>query len=73
MECLKNCSCTAYANSNFNGSCLMWLGDLIDNRELTSEKSGYSVAWCVQVTDTWGVAHFFMRFNFHMLVRECLV
>ena len=51
----------------------MRLGDLIDNRELTSEKSGYSVAWCVQVTDTWGVAHFFMRFNFHMLVRECLV
>lgn len=49
MECLKNCSCTAYANSNFNGSCLMRLGDLIDNRELTSEKSGYSVAWLLGV------------------------
>lgn len=42
----------------------MRLGDLIDNRELTSEKSGYSVAWCVQVTDTWGVAHFFYTVQF---------
>ncbi|RVW68936.1 G-type lectin S-receptor-like serine/threonine-protein kinase [Vitis vinifera] len=38
--CLNNCSCTAYAYSNLNGSsgCLMWFGDLIDIRELTSEK-----------------------------------
>nr|POE76385.1 g-type lectin s-receptor-like serine/threonine-protein kinase [Quercus suber] len=35
-ECLKNCSCTAYANSDIrNGGtgCLMWFGDLIDIRE----------------------------------------
>ncbi|KAG5551159.1 hypothetical protein RHGRI_009550 [Rhododendron griersonianum] len=35
-ECLKNCSCIAYANSNISeggSGCLMWLGDLIDTRE----------------------------------------
>ena len=37
--CSNNCSCTAYAYTNINGSsgCLMWSGDLIDIRELTSE------------------------------------
>ncbi|KAK8691403.1 hypothetical protein V6N13_074914 [Hibiscus sabdariffa] len=39
-ECLKNCSCTAYANSNHNGSgCLMWFGNLIDIREIIEEQS----------------------------------
>ncbi|KAF8024008.1 hypothetical protein BT93_F1265 [Corymbia citriodora subsp. variegata] len=36
-ECLKNCSCTAYANSDIRGGgsgCLMWFGDLIDMRAL---------------------------------------
>ena len=36
-ECLKNCSCTAYANSNVSGQgsgCLIWHGDLIDVRQL---------------------------------------
>ncbi|KAL3519598.1 hypothetical protein ACH5RR_017747 [Cinchona calisaya] len=36
-ECLKNCSCTAYANSNVSGrgsGCLLWYGDLIDIRIL---------------------------------------
>ncbi|PON53031.1 Phosphorylase kinase, gamma catalytic subunit, partial [Parasponia andersonii] len=35
-ECLKNCSCTAYANSdirNGGSGCLIWFGDLIDIRE----------------------------------------
>ncbi|XVF15209.1 hypothetical protein REPUB_Repub09cG0130700 [Reevesia pubescens] len=35
-ECLKNCSCIAYANSDIsNGGtgCLMWFGNLIDIRE----------------------------------------
>ncbi|KAH7544240.1 hypothetical protein JRO89_XS15G0134700 [Xanthoceras sorbifolium] len=33
-KCLKNCSCSAYANFNVSGgrSCLMWYGDLIDIR-----------------------------------------
>ncbi|KAK8477758.1 hypothetical protein V6N11_008877 [Hibiscus sabdariffa] len=39
-ECLKNCSCTAYANPNHNGSgCLMWFGSLIDIREFIEEQS----------------------------------
>ncbi|KAJ9671812.1 hypothetical protein PVL29_025495 [Vitis rotundifolia] len=46
VSCLNNCSCTAYSylkayaysNPNGNGGCLMWSGDLIDIRELTSEK-----------------------------------
>ncbi|XP_038990542.1 G-type lectin S-receptor-like serine/threonine-protein kinase At4g27290 [Hibiscus syriacus] len=40
VECLKNCSCTAYANLNYNGSgCLMWFGNLIDIREYIEEQS----------------------------------
>ncbi|XP_056172832.1 G-type lectin S-receptor-like serine/threonine-protein kinase At4g27290 [Syzygium oleosum] len=40
-ECLKNCSCTAYANSDITGGgsgCLMWFGDLIDMRMLEDGK-----------------------------------
>ncbi|KAF8023933.1 hypothetical protein BT93_F1207 [Corymbia citriodora subsp. variegata] len=36
VECLKNCSCRAYANSDVRGGgsgCLMWFGNLIDIRE----------------------------------------
>ncbi|KAK3023726.1 hypothetical protein RJ639_042736, partial [Escallonia herrerae] len=35
-ECLKNCCCTAYANSNVSGrrsGCLLWYGDLVDVRQ----------------------------------------
>ncbi|KAL7243992.1 hypothetical protein ACSBR1_016253 [Camellia fascicularis] len=35
FECIKNCSCTAYANSDVAGGgsgCLLWYGDLIDIR-----------------------------------------
>ncbi|KAJ7946880.1 G-type lectin S-receptor-like serine/threonine-protein kinase [Quillaja saponaria] len=42
LECLKNCSCTAYANSGVDGGphgCLLWYGDLIDIRLLTSGAS----------------------------------
>ncbi|KAF8403379.1 hypothetical protein HHK36_011481 [Tetracentron sinense] len=38
VECLKKCSCTAYANSDIRGAgsgCLLWFGDLIDIREFT--------------------------------------
>lgn len=46
-ECLKNCSCTAYANSDIRGGgngCLIWFGDLIDIRGYSEENdiSGYS-------------------------------
>ncbi|XP_039013628.1 G-type lectin S-receptor-like serine/threonine-protein kinase At4g27290 [Hibiscus syriacus] len=38
-ECLKNCSCTAYAKSNHNESgCLMWFGALVDIREFVAEQ-----------------------------------
>lgn len=40
VECLKNCSCTAYANSDVRGGgsgCLMWFGDLIDIREFEQD------------------------------------
>ena len=42
-ECLKNCSCVAYANSNIKGGssgCLTWYGDMIDIRGFTDGKSG---------------------------------
>ncbi|KAK9937528.1 hypothetical protein M0R45_014309 [Rubus argutus] len=38
MVCLKNCSCTAYANldiRNGGSGCLLWFGNLIDIRNLT--------------------------------------
>ena len=42
-ECLKNCSCTAYANSDITGGghgCLIWFGDLIDIRGYNQENPG---------------------------------
>uniref|UniRef100_A0A6N2NBM0 Receptor-like serine/threonine-protein kinase n=1 Tax=Salix viminalis TaxID=40686 RepID=A0A6N2NBM0_SALVM len=36
--CSKNCSCTAYANSDVRGGgsgCILWFGDLIDIREFS--------------------------------------
>ncbi|AES63662.1 putative protein kinase RLK-Pelle-DLSV family [Medicago truncatula] len=42
VECLKDCSCTAYANSVINEGphgCLIWFGDLIDIRLFISEDS----------------------------------
>ncbi|KAF8409416.1 hypothetical protein HHK36_005492 [Tetracentron sinense] len=36
--CRKNCSCTAYANSDITGGgtgCVIWTGDLLDLREFT--------------------------------------
>lgn len=37
--CQKNCSCTAYANSNITGEgsgCILWFGDLVDMREFST-------------------------------------
>ncbi|CAL5335861.1 unnamed protein product [Camellia sinensis] len=45
-ECLKNCSCIAYANSNISGGgsgCLMWSGDLIDTRESLEDSSDQDI------------------------------
>ncbi|XP_030517938.2 G-type lectin S-receptor-like serine/threonine-protein kinase At4g27290 [Rhodamnia argentea] len=38
-RCLKNCSCTAYSNSDIRGKgsgCVLWFGDLIDMRQYPS-------------------------------------
>ena len=43
VECLKNCSCVAFANSNIKGGssgCLTWYGDLIDIKGFTDGKRG---------------------------------
>ncbi|XP_030451920.2 G-type lectin S-receptor-like serine/threonine-protein kinase RKS1 isoform X3 [Syzygium oleosum] len=37
-ECLRNCSCTAYADADFTrggSGCLMWYGDLMDTRVIS--------------------------------------
>ncbi|XP_059661579.1 G-type lectin S-receptor-like serine/threonine-protein kinase At4g27290 [Cornus florida] len=39
-ECLKNCSCITYANSDIRGGgsgCLIWFGDLVDIREFNNK------------------------------------
>lgn len=40
MECLKDCSCSAYAKADIRGKgngCLIWYGDLVDIREFNDE------------------------------------
>ena len=37
--CLKNCTCSAYANTNITGEgsgCLLWIGELVDMREYST-------------------------------------
>ncbi|KAL5737873.1 hypothetical protein ACOSP7_030634 [Xanthoceras sorbifolium] len=49
-KCLKNCSCSAYANFNVSGgrSCLMWYGDLIDIR---NNREGHDIYIRVPVAE----------------------
>ena len=44
-ECLRNCSCTAYANPNIKGGkgCLLWFGDLFDIREMPDHSQEFFV------------------------------
>lgn len=45
-ECFKNCSCSAFANSNISGGgsgCLMWFGNLIDIREQSGSTIGQDI------------------------------
>lgn len=38
LECLKNCSCTAYTSADERGlGCLRWFGNLVDTRTYSSE------------------------------------
>ncbi|RVW91439.1 G-type lectin S-receptor-like serine/threonine-protein kinase [Vitis vinifera] len=43
--CLRNCSCTAYANSDIRegSGCLLWFGDLIDIRDFTQNGQEFYV------------------------------
>ncbi|XVF70451.1 hypothetical protein PTKIN_Ptkin11bG0162800 [Pterospermum kingtungense] len=46
MECLKNCSCSAYANINSDETekgCLMWYGNLIDMQQLSEQMKGHDI------------------------------
>jgi hypothetical protein len=39
VECLKNCSCVAYAKLEISGTsngCVTWFGELIDTREVAN-------------------------------------
>ncbi|KAK6269850.1 hypothetical protein POUND7_006955 [Theobroma cacao] len=58
-ECLKNCSCAAYANLNITGggSCLMWFGDLIDIRELSEVYRGEEVYIRLPASSLDGLLH----------------
>ncbi|KAL7218691.1 hypothetical protein ACSBR2_011874 [Camellia fascicularis] len=41
MQCLKNCSCTAYSNLDIRGDgsgCLLWFNELIDMRKLNEDR-----------------------------------
>ncbi|XP_047939816.1 G-type lectin S-receptor-like serine/threonine-protein kinase At4g27290 isoform X2 [Salvia hispanica] len=54
VECLKNCSCTAYANpsiTNGGTGCLMWFGELIDTKQLSGADSKQNVYIRVPVSE----------------------
>ncbi|KAK3424081.1 hypothetical protein EUGRSUZ_F00857 [Eucalyptus grandis] len=44
-ECLKNCSCTAYANLDVRGvsGCLLWFGSLLDVKEYKEDNYGQAL------------------------------
>ncbi|KAH6835577.1 hypothetical protein C2S53_003119 [Perilla frutescens var. hirtella] len=54
VECLKNCSCTAYANpfiTNEGSGCLMWFSHLIDIRELSAADSMQNIYIRIPVSE----------------------
>ncbi|KAL4308258.1 hypothetical protein GQ457_01G005170 [Hibiscus cannabinus] len=45
-DCLRNCSCSAYASPSSDeqkNGCLMWYGDLIDMKDLSGERIGHNI------------------------------
>ncbi|KAL1567073.1 G-type lectin S-receptor-like serine/threonine-protein kinase0 [Salvia divinorum] len=53
-ECLKNCSCTAYANpfiTNGGSGFLMWFNELIDTKELSTADSKQNIYIRVPVSE----------------------
>ncbi|XP_022753955.1 G-type lectin S-receptor-like serine/threonine-protein kinase At4g27290 [Durio zibethinus] len=46
MDCLKNCSCSAYASTKLDEQdkgCLMWYGDLIDMKNPSGQTMGHDI------------------------------
>ncbi|KAI6704881.1 hypothetical protein NL676_007843 [Syzygium grande] len=53
-KCLKNCTCTAYTNTDIVGKgsgCLLWYGDLLDIRKLIQSSSNQNVFIRVMASD----------------------
>ncbi|KAA8519409.1 hypothetical protein F0562_013665 [Nyssa sinensis] len=68
-ECLKNCSCTAYANSDATGGgngCLLWFGDLIDIRKPTEYDSNQKLY--IRVTASYLVSKWDSRKKMMLVV-----
>ncbi|KAL3522129.1 hypothetical protein ACH5RR_014963 [Cinchona calisaya] len=52
--CLKNCSCTAYSNTNITGGgsgCAIWTTDLLDMRQYSSAEGGQDLYVRVAASD----------------------
>ncbi|KAL9383222.1 hypothetical protein Peur_023545 [Populus x canadensis] len=52
--CLKNCSCTAYSNMDIRGGgsgCLLWFGDLIDNRRFSENEQNIYIRMAASELD----------------------
>lgn len=63
--CLKNCSCTSYANldiSNGGSGCLLWFDDLIDMREFSHR--GQDLYIRVHASELGNLSFFFLVFFF---------
>ncbi|GAY69191.1 hypothetical protein CUMW_270080 [Citrus unshiu] len=70
-ECLKNCTCRAYANSKVTGGdsgCLMWFGDLIDVRKITGYNNGQPIY--IRVTDSEPESSMLQHLSFFDLLVE---
>ena len=67
-ECLKNCSCTAYANSDISSGrrgCLMWFGELLDIREFIEEGSKQDIYVKMLAADLGKLPFYFVYFKVH--------
>ncbi|KAL6314057.1 hypothetical protein AAG906_011792 [Vitis piasezkii] len=53
-ECLRNCSCTAYATPDIKGGkgCLLWFGDLFDIRDMPDDRQEFFVRMAASELET---------------------
>ncbi|KAF8377078.1 hypothetical protein HHK36_030451 [Tetracentron sinense] len=64
--CRKNCSCTAYANSDIAGGgtgCVIWTGDLMDLREFTQGGQDLYVRVAASELGTYNFHKFSLKFQ----------